>query len=135
MARDTLESAVESLDEDLQVSHTFLMRAVTIREAKARLNELVEAATRGEQVVLMRGSKHVAALVAVSADELELPARLSDPQAERLWRQLGAERRDGSSLVFKGPAEAVAYLSGRQATRARRRRQPGATATRRRRRP
>ena len=41
------------------------MRAVTIREAKARLNELVEAAAQGEQVVLMRGAKHVAALWAV----------------------------------------------------------------------
>ena len=33
------------------------MRAVTIREAKARLNALVEAAEKGEQVILMRGSK------------------------------------------------------------------------------
>ncbi len=68
------------------------MREVTIREAKARLNELVEAAARGEQVVLMRGSKHAAAIVPLSADELELTARLSNPQAERLWAQLAAER-------------------------------------------
>ena len=31
------------------------MEAVTISEAKARLNALVEAAERGEQVILMRG--------------------------------------------------------------------------------
>ena len=43
------------------------MQAVTIREAKARLNALVEAALRGEQVVLMRGSQHVAAIVPVSS--------------------------------------------------------------------
>ena len=55
------------------------MKAVTIREAKAHLNELIQAATRGEQVVLMRGSKHVAALVPLSAEELELAPRLSDP--------------------------------------------------------
>jgi prevent-host-death family protein len=30
------------------------MQAVTIREAKARLNALVEAAQRGEEVVLIR---------------------------------------------------------------------------------
>ena len=94
------------------------MRAVTIREAKARLNELVEAATRGEQVVLMRGSKHVAALVPVSTEELELPARLSDPQAERLWRQLASGLRDGSSLVFETPEAAVAHLSGKRSRRA-----------------
>jgi prevent-host-death family protein len=86
------------------------MRAVTIREAKARLNELVEAATRGEQVVLMRGSRHVAAIVALSAEELELPPRLTDPQAERLWQLLAAERREGRLLEFAGPEEAVAHL-------------------------
>lgn len=87
------------------------MRAVTIREAKARLNQLVEAAARGEQVVLMRGSKHVAAIVPLSAEELELPARLSDPQAERLWQQLAAERREGTIIELGGPEEAVAHLS------------------------
>lgn len=90
------------------------MRAVTIREAKARLNELVKAANRGEQVVLMRGSKHIAAIVPLSAEELELPARLTDPQAERLWRQIAAERRDGSALVMESAAAAVAHLSGRR---------------------
>jgi prevent-host-death family protein len=96
------------------------MRAVTIREAKARLNELLEAATRGEQVVLMRGSKHVAALVPLSAEELELPARLSDPQAERLWRQLAAEERASRHLVFENAGEAVAHLSRTPAARTRR---------------
>lgn len=88
------------------------MQAVTIREAKARLNALVEAAERGEQVVLMRGSKLVAAIVPVSAEDLELGPRLSDPQAERLWRHLEAERRHGASLVMESPEEAVAALSG-----------------------
>ena len=107
------------------------MRAVTIREAKARLNELVEAATRGEQVVLMRGSKRVAALVPVSTEELELPPRLSDPQAERLWRRLASELRDGSSLVFETPERAVADLSGKRAAHPAGRRRPGATRRRR----
>lgn len=107
------------------------MRAVTIREAKARLNELVEAATRGEQVVLMRGSKHVAALVPVSTEELELPPRLSDPQAERLWRRLASALRDGSSVAFETPEKAVAYLSGKRATHPGGRRRPDATRRRR----
>jgi prevent-host-death family protein len=89
------------------------MEAVTIREAKARLNALVEAAERGEQVVLMRGSRLVAAIVPVSAADLELAPRLSDPQAERLWRQLAAEQASGASLVFDSPGEAVAHIAGR----------------------
>jgi antitoxin (DNA-binding transcriptional repressor) of toxin-antitoxin stability system len=87
------------------------MQVVTIREAKARLNALVEAALRGEQVVLMRGSQHVAAIVPVSADDLELSPRLSDPQAEKLWQQLSAERADGASLVFETTEKAVEHLS------------------------
>ena|SRR5919106_89835 len=98
------------------------MHAVTIREAKARLNELVEAASRGEQVVLMRGSKHVAAIVPLSAEELELPPRLTDAQAERLWRLLADEREDGRTTVFREPAAAVAHLS--EARRGRRRARP-----------
>ena len=87
------------------------MEAVTIREAKARLNALVEAAERGEQVVLMRGSRLVAAIVPVSAEDLELAAHLTDPQAERLWRKLGEERASGASLVFDSPERAAAYVA------------------------
>jgi antitoxin (DNA-binding transcriptional repressor) of toxin-antitoxin stability system len=86
------------------------MQAVTIREAKARLSALVEAAEQGEHVVLMRGAKHVALIVALSAD-LEVAPRLTDGQAERLWARLAAERRDGSSVVMDSPGKAVAILS------------------------
>ena len=86
------------------------MKAVTIREAKARLNALVEAAERGEQVVLMRGSKHVAAIVPLSEDDLELAPSLTDAQAERLWHELDEERREGTMLVFEGVREAVSHL-------------------------
>jgi prevent-host-death family protein len=88
------------------------MEAVTISKAKARLNALVEAAERGEQVLLMRGSKLVAAIVPVSARDFDLAPRLSDAQAERLWRQIRDERGDGSSLLFDSPRETVAFLSG-----------------------
>lgn len=101
------------------------MHTVTIREAKARLNALVDAAERGEQVVLMRGSKLVAAIVPVSPADLELAPRLTDPQAERLWRQIEAERSSGASLVFEGPAEAVAHLSRPARPAARDRSAPG----------
>jgi prevent-host-death family protein len=87
------------------------MQTVTIREAKARLNALVDAAERGEQVVLMRGSRLVAAIVPVSAADFELAPRLTDPQAERLWKQIEGERASGASVVFEAPEKAVAYLA------------------------
>jgi hypothetical protein len=51
----------------------------------------------------------------VSTADLELAPHLSDPQAERLWRQLDSERASGASLVFDAPDKAVAHLaSGRR---------------------
>jgi prevent-host-death family protein len=84
---------------------------VNIKEAKAHLNELVEAASRGEQVVLMRGSKHVAALVPITDADVELAPRLADDQAARLWQRLAAERAAGTLAVFASPQAAVAHLS------------------------
>lgn len=98
------------------------MRAVTIKDAKARLNELVDAAVSGEQVVLMRGSKHVAAIVPVTADELELPPRLTDEQAARFWRLLAAEEGKKGTVTFDSAAEAVAQLTSRSEAPRRRRR-------------
>jgi prevent-host-death family protein len=117
-ADDRLEGPLgRSLDKDLVEALHFPMQAVTIREAKARLNALVDAAERGEQVVLMRGSRLVAAIIPVSAADLEFAAHLTDPQAERLWRQLERERASGASLVFDAPEQAVAQLgSGRRKT-------------------
>jgi antitoxin (DNA-binding transcriptional repressor) of toxin-antitoxin stability system len=71
---------------------------------------LVEAAERGEHVVLMRGSKHVAAIVPITSDDLEIAPSLTDAQAERLWSQIHQELRDGSTIVFEGAEEAVAYM-------------------------
>jgi prevent-host-death family protein len=87
------------------------MQAVTIREAKARLNALVEAAERGEQVVLMRGSKHVASIVPISAADLELAPRLTDAQAGRLWGEVRAALKDDAGLLADSPADAVAFLA------------------------
>ncbi len=87
------------------------MRAVTIKEAKARLNELVEAARRGEDVVLMKGAKHVAAIVPISAEELEVATKITDDQAARLWNEIAEERRAGGLVGFGAPEQAVAHLT------------------------
>jgi prevent-host-death family protein len=109
------------------------MQSVTIREAKARLNALVEAAERGEQVVLMRGSRHVAQIVPLSDADLEVAPRLSDRQAERLWREIGTESLHGAGVVAEDPRQAVEFLSGRTPDRRRRQRARAPQASRRRR--
>jgi antitoxin (DNA-binding transcriptional repressor) of toxin-antitoxin stability system len=85
---------------------------------------LIEAAERGEQVVLMRGSKHIAAIVPISEKDLELAASLTDAQAERLWRQLEMERRKGTTLVYENMEAALDDLrvADAPATRPKRRR-------------
>jgi antitoxin (DNA-binding transcriptional repressor) of toxin-antitoxin stability system len=83
---------------------------MTIKEAKARLNELVEAAMGGEDIVLMRGSKHVAAIVPLTEEDLYIASRLNDEQAARLWRALAAERAAGKTLEVDSMEKAVATL-------------------------
>jgi prevent-host-death family protein len=87
------------------------MRAVTIKNAKAHLNELIEAAEAGEQVVLMRGTKHVAAIVPIDERDLELVLGLGDEQAARLWQALASERESGKTRVYPSVREAVQVLS------------------------
>ena len=86
------------------------MRAVTIKEAKAHLNELIDAAARGEQVVLMRGSKHVATITPISEGDLELAPRFSEAQAEAYWSNLAAERRAGDTKTFASIDAALGHL-------------------------
>ncbi|TMQ27642.1 MAG: hypothetical protein E6J90_02055 [Deltaproteobacteria bacterium] len=87
------------------------MRAMTIKEAKAHLNELVEAALGGEDVVLMRGSKHVAAIVPLGEDDLQIAPRLTDEQATKIWKTLAAERATGKMIEVDSMERAVAVLA------------------------
>lgn len=86
------------------------MQAVTIREAKTRLNELINAAARGEQIVLMRRSQHVATIVPISARDVELVTGITDAQADRLWQRLNEESERKSSSTFKSAEMAVRAL-------------------------
>jgi prevent-host-death family protein len=94
------------------------MRALTIKEAKAHLNELVEAAIQGEDVVLMRGSRHVAAIIPLTERDIYIASRLSDEQAARLWKQLAQERAAGETIEVESMESAVAALQkqGKAAT-------------------
>ena len=67
------------------------MICATMKEAKTKLNSLVRHAEEGESVVLMRGARHVAAIIPISEDDLSLDISLSDSQAQRFWQRIDAE--------------------------------------------
>ena len=95
------------------------MITATIREARARLNALIDKALEGEEVVLLRGSKHVVALTPITSADLELVPRLSDAQAARFWEKIDREREEGRLVSFDSSEKAVAAL--RKARRPKRR--------------
>lgn len=82
------------------------MISATLQEAKAKLNQLVEAALAGEDVVLMRGAKVVARLMPLSEENLEITPQLTDTQAERFWGEIDGE----SSKSFRTAQAAVRHL-------------------------
>lgn len=82
------------------------MITMTLHEAKAKLNQLVEAARSGEQVVLLRGSEVVATLVPLEAKDLEIAPRLTDHQAQCFWDQVEAEK----SKTFSAMTSAIRSL-------------------------
>ena len=87
-----------------------LMIAVTLQEAKAKLNQLVEAARAGQQVVLLRGSLVVATLHPLTDGDLEIAPRLTDVQAGHFWDEVGEKKL----RVFTDPRKAVAHLKRRR---------------------
>ncbi len=82
------------------------MITATLQEAKAKLNQLVEEARKGNQVVLLRGSEIVATIAPLSADDVEISSHLTDSQAEKFWKEVKSEK----GQTFKSSAEAVRFL-------------------------
>lgn len=82
------------------------MIAVTLQQAKATLNHLVEKARAGEDVVLMRGSQVVATIVPLDNSDLSIASRLTDAQAERFWNQI----QDEKAATFSSPDKAAKHL-------------------------
>lgn len=98
------------------------MLAVTLKTAKARLNELVNRALDGEDVVLMRGSRHVVAFRPITEDDLSLTPMLTDAEAKRFIDHIEKQRAEGHTRVFPSAEEAVEFLrqSPKAASRKRR---------------
>ena len=88
------------------------MISVTLQEAKAKLNKLVDAARAGEDVVLMRGSKVVARLQPLSETDIGISSHLTDAQAEKFWKEI----ESSPSKKFSSPEEAVTYLKKRRSS-------------------
>lgn len=83
-----------------------MMVTATLQEAKAKLNSLIDAALRGEDVVFLRGSKVVVRLQPITEAELEIAPQLTDTQAERFWKEVGKT----SAKTFSTSTRAVRFL-------------------------
>jgi len=84
------------------------MTKTTLAEAKTQLDALVDAALRGERVVLTRGSKPVAAIV--PADE-SLSLHVSDAAADYLAHEARMELETGVAQVHESPTAFAAAIT------------------------
>ena len=82
------------------------MITASISETRRKLAQLIEKAHQGEDVVIIKDSRPVAALRAVGPEDLELKLEVNDAQALRLWSTLKEE----DLVRFESPKKAVAYL-------------------------
>jgi len=78
----------------------------SISEARRKLGELIELARNGEQVVIIKDSKPVAALTPIDDSDLELTPKLTAAQARRLERWIKSQPRK----TFPSAAAAVEFL-------------------------
>ncbi len=81
----------------------------SVSEARRRLGELIELARQGEEVVIIKDSRPVAALQPIDASDMELVTTVSDRQAQRLWEIAAAE----PGRTFPSPSHAVKHLKKR----------------------
>ena len=78
----------------------------SVTEARRQLSALIEMARKGEEVVIIKDSRPVAALQPVDASDMELATRVSDRQARRLWEMAASE----PGRAFGSAPAAVKYL-------------------------
>ena len=82
------------------------MITASISEARRRLSELIDRARTGEEVVIIRDSRPVAALYPIEPSDMELVTRITDPQARRLVELSQSEPRK----TFRSAAAAARFL-------------------------
>jgi len=82
------------------------MITASVSETRRKLSELIEQARNGEEVVIIKDSRPVAAIRRIDASDLELATTLTDRQAHRLLDIIEAEPRK----TFHSAAAAARFL-------------------------
>jgi prevent-host-death family protein len=82
------------------------MITASVSETRRKLSELIEHARKGEEVVIIKDSRPVAALRRIDASDLELATTMTDRQARRLSEIIETEPRK----TFQSAAAAVRFL-------------------------
>ena len=82
------------------------MVTASVTETRRRLSELIELARQGEDVVIIKDSRPVAALQPIDAVDLELSPRLTDRQAQRFIQWTEAQPKK----TFQSTAAGVQWL-------------------------
>lgn len=89
------------------------MITASISETRRQLAQLIDQARKGEEVVIIKDSRPVAALRAIGPEDLELKLEVTDAQARKLRNSVTP-----SDLVrFETPKKAVAHLKRAARTR------------------
>jgi prevent-host-death family protein len=87
------------------------MMTVTISEAKAKLSALVEAAQRGEDVLILRGAKPAVTLTPVTEADLALWPGVPKGALTDFEKEIAAERTAGElKRLGKNPGAAAKKL-------------------------
>ena len=82
------------------------MITASVSETRRKLSELIEQARKGEDIVIIKDSRPVAALRPIDASDLELATTLTDRQAHRLLEITDSEPRK----TFRSAAAAARFL-------------------------
>jgi prevent-host-death family protein len=78
----------------------------SISQARRELGRLIEQARQGQDVVIIKDSRPVAALRPIDDTDLDLAPELTDAQVQALWKWSEAQ----PSKTFNSPEAAVKYL-------------------------
>jgi len=78
----------------------------SISEARRELGRLIEQARQGQDVVIIKDSRPVAALRPIDDSDLDLALELTDAKVQALWKWSEAQ----PSMTFNSPEAAVRYL-------------------------
>jgi len=82
------------------------MITASVSETRRKLSELIEQARKGEEVVIIKDSRPVAAIRRIDASDLELATTMTDHQARRLSEIIDSETRK----TFRSAAAAARFL-------------------------